>query len=93
VPSQDVAARAVQAVEAGRDLVQAAPTGYSSVVDQRGQVRQRSVLGRPEVLVATVPLRRGFTVYDHLGDLPCLLGAAAALGAGWLRQRRLRAYS
>jgi apolipoprotein N-acyltransferase len=93
VPSQEVAADAVQAVETGRDLVQAAPTGYSSVVDQRGQVRQRSVLGRPEVLVATVPLRRGFTVYDHLGDLPCLLGAAAALGAGWLRQRRLRAYS
>jgi apolipoprotein N-acyltransferase len=93
VPSQEVAADAVQAVETGRDLVQAAPTGYSSVVDQRGQVRQRSVLGRPQVLVATVPLRRGFTVYDHLGDLPCLLGAAAALGAGWLRQGRRRAYS
>jgi apolipoprotein N-acyltransferase len=90
VPSQEVAADAVQAVETGRNLVQAAPTGYSSVVDQRGQVLQRSVLGRRQVLRATVPLRRGFTVYDHLGDLPFLIAAVAALGAGWLRQRRRR---
>jgi apolipoprotein N-acyltransferase len=88
VPGQEVAAGAVQAVETGRDLVQAAPTGYSSVVDQRGKVRQRSVLGRRQVLVADVALRRGFTVYDHLGDLPFLLLAAGALGAGWSRQRR-----
>jgi apolipoprotein N-acyltransferase len=90
VPSQEVAADAVQAVETGRNLVQAAPTGYSSVVNQRGQVLQRSVLGRRQVLQATVPLRRGFTVYDHLGDLPFLVAAVAALGAGWLRQRRRR---
>jgi apolipoprotein N-acyltransferase len=88
VPGQEVAAGAVQAVETGRDLVQAAPTGYSSVVDQRGKVRQRSVLGRRQVLVAGVALRRGFTVYDHLGDLPFLLLAAGGLGAGWSRQRR-----
>ena len=30
----------VQAVETGRDLVQAAPTGFSAVVDQRGVVRR-----------------------------------------------------
>ncbi len=42
VPTQEVAAGAVQAVETGRDLVQAAPTGYSTVVDHRGRVLQRS---------------------------------------------------
>jgi apolipoprotein N-acyltransferase len=88
VPTQEVAADAIQAVETGRDLVQSAPTGYCTVVDQRGRVLQRSVLGRPQVLTATVPLRRGFTIYDHLGDLPFLLLAAVALGAGWARQRR-----
>ena len=88
VPSQEVAADAVQAVETGRDLVQAAPTGYSTVVDQRGVVRRRSVLGRSQVLVATVSLRRGFTIYDHLGDLPTLVVAVPVLGAGWLRRRR-----
>jgi apolipoprotein N-acyltransferase len=78
-------------VETGRDLIQAAPTGYSSVVDQRGQVLQRSVLGRREVLRATVSLRRGFTLYDHLGDLPVLVLGAVALVTGWARQRRRRA--
>jgi apolipoprotein N-acyltransferase len=90
VPTQEVAADAVQAVETGRDLVQAAPTGYSTVVDHVGQVRQRSVLGQRAVLTATVALRRGFTVYDHLGDLPVLVAALAALAAGWHRQRRSR---
>ena len=88
VPTQEVAADAVQAVETGRDVIQAAPTGYSAVVDQRGRVVERSVLGRRQVLTATVPLRRGFTPYDHLGDLPFLVLAAVALAAGWARQRR-----
>jgi apolipoprotein N-acyltransferase len=93
VPTQEVAADAVQAVETGRDLVQAAPTGYSTVVDHVGRVRQRSTLGQPAVLTATVALRRGFTAYDHLGDLPVLVLALLALAAGWYRQRRCRRYS
>jgi apolipoprotein N-acyltransferase len=93
VPTQEVAADIVQAVETGRDLLQAAPTGYSTVVTPRGQVLQRSLLGRRQVLAATVPLRRGFTVYDHLGDLPVLLVALGALVAGWVRQRRLTGQS
>ena len=92
VPTQEVAADAVQAVETGRDLVQAAPTGFSTVVDHVGQVRQRSDLGQRAVLTARVGLRRGFTVYDHAGDLPILVLAAVGLAAGWYRQRR-RAYS
>jgi len=93
VPTQEVAADAVQAVETGRDVVQAAPTGYSSVVDQRGRVLQRSVLGRQDLLTATVPLRRGFTPYDHLGDLPFLVLAAVALLAAWAHQRRTARHS
>jgi apolipoprotein N-acyltransferase len=90
VPTQEVAADAIQAVETGRDLVQAAPTGYTTVVNHIGQVERRSVLGQRAVITATVALRRGFTVYDHLGDLPVLLVALGALAAGWARQRRQR---
>jgi apolipoprotein N-acyltransferase len=93
VPTQEVAADIVQAVETGRDLVQAAPTGYSTVVTPRGQVLDRSVLARRQVISAMVPLRKGLTVYDRLGDLPLLLGAALALLAGLLRQRRWSSYS
>jgi apolipoprotein N-acyltransferase len=88
VPTQETAAAAVQAVETGRDLVQAAPTGFSAVVTQRGVVLQRSALSRRQVLFATVALRRGLTPYDHWGDLPVLLLAALALVAGWVRQLR-----
>ena len=87
VPTQEIAAAVVQSVETGRDLVQAAPTGFSAVVTQRGVVLQRSALGRRQVLFATVALRRGLTPYDHWGDLPVLLLSAVALGAGWARQR------
>jgi apolipoprotein N-acyltransferase len=90
VPTQEVAAAIVQAVETGRDLVQAAPTGFSTVVTQRGVVLQRSTLGRRQVLFSTVALRRGFTPYDHWGDLPVLAFAALALAAGWARQLRSR---
>jgi apolipoprotein N-acyltransferase len=51
------------------------------------------VLGRGQLLTATVPLRRGFTPYDHLGDLPFLLLAGVGLGAAWAHQRRAARYS
>jgi apolipoprotein N-acyltransferase len=88
VPAQEISAAVVQAVETGRDLVQAAPTGYSTVVTNRGVVVTRSTLGRRQVLMATVALRRGMTPYDRWGDLPVLILSAVALAAGWARQLR-----
>ncbi|HEY6473654.1 MAG TPA: apolipoprotein N-acyltransferase [Acidimicrobiales bacterium] len=88
VPAQEVAADVVQSVQTGRDLVQAAPTGFSSVVTQRGVVVARSSLGNRQVIFATVALRRGLTPYDHWGDLPVIVLSAIALAAGWLRQFR-----
>ena len=90
VPGQELAAARLQAVETGRDLVQAAPTGYSAVITQRGSVVERSSLGRRQVLTASVALRRGMTPYDHWGDVPVLLGSAVAVVLGWTRQWRSR---
>ena len=84
VPAQEVAADRVQAVEEGRDLVQAAPTGFSTVVDDRGDVVERTDLGRRQVLLATVGLRTGRTVYERTGDWPVLVLTGLALLAGWL---------
>ena len=88
VPTQEVAAAQVQAVQTGRDLVQASPTGYSAAVTQRGVVLARSTLGRRQVLTVDVALRRGFTPYDHWGDLPVVLLSLGALVLGWARQLR-----
>jgi apolipoprotein N-acyltransferase len=90
MPSQELAADRVQAVQEGRDLVQAAPTGYSTFVTNRGVVRHRSALSRRQVLVAPVPLRRGATLYERFGDLPMLVLAALALLAGWAGDRPRR---
>jgi apolipoprotein N-acyltransferase len=90
VPTQEVAAARLQAIEEGRDLIQAAPTGYSAIVDNRGRVLDQSVLGNRQVLTATVTLRDGATVYERFGDLPVLIAALLCLAAGWLIELRSR---
>jgi len=84
VPSQEVAAARLQALAQGRDLVQAAPTGFSALVDHDGRLLERSALGQRDVVSGTLALRRGRTVYERLGDLAVVLGAVALLGVGWL---------
>ncbi len=83
VPTQEVAASRFQAVEEGRDLLQAAPTGYTAVVTHRGAVLQRSVLGAPQVLFAKLGLRTGTTWFVRAGDTPVLALAGLTLLAAW----------
>ena len=80
VPTQEVAAAQLRAWETGRWVLQAAPTGYSAVIDHRGRVLERSVLSRAELLTAKVEARRGTTAYVAVGDWP-LLGLALVLVA------------
>ena len=92
VPAQEIAAARVQAVEEGRDLVQAAPTGFSVVIDHRGTILRRSGLGGRAVILAKVGLRRGATLYERFGDLPVEIAAGLLwLSAGWNGRRRPRA--
>jgi apolipoprotein N-acyltransferase len=94
MPAQEVAADRVQAVAEGRDLVQADPTGYSTLVTHDGAVVAESPLGVRSVLEGTVALRRGATVYERAGDLPVVIAATtsllAGLAAALLRRRRDR---
>ena len=46
VPAHELAVARLRALETGRWVVQAAPTGYSAVVDHRGRVLARSRPGR-----------------------------------------------
>ena len=83
VPTQEIAASEIQAVQQGRDLLQAAPTGYSAAITNRGVLLHRSVLGARQVVMATLSRRDGWTLYVRYGDLPVLVLAALALVAGW----------
>jgi apolipoprotein N-acyltransferase len=85
VPLQELAAARLRAVESGRDLLQAAPTGASAVVDHHGRVLAVSTLGERLVVRGTVALRGDRTVYTVIGDWPLLALAAAALCGAWGR--------
>ena len=88
VTTSEVATARLRAWETGRDVLLAAPTGYSAVIDSRGHVRQRSTLGARQVLVATVHRRTGRTLYVRWGDGATLLVAVALIGGGWLARSR-----
>lgn len=83
VPTQEVAAARLRAIESGRSVVQAAPTGYSAFIDHRGRVLSRSTLGRRQVLQHPVTLRTGRTIYHRTGDWLLLVIAAMAVAGGW----------
>jgi len=83
VPCQEIAAARLQAITEGRDLLQAAPTGFSSIIDNDGRVLERSPLGARAVLVGDAALRTGKTLYERLGDLPVLVSACVLLLVGW----------
>jgi apolipoprotein N-acyltransferase len=85
VPTQEIAAARLQAIAEGRDLLQAAPTGFSAVIDHRGTVLARTPLSVRAVIVRDVAMRSGQTVYERVGDLPVLVLAAVMVLGGWLR--------
>jgi apolipoprotein N-acyltransferase len=84
VPAQEVAAARLRAIETGRAVVQAAPTGYSALVDPTGRLVAQSGLGGPAVLQGILPLPTGRTFYSRVGDGPILLLALLALSVAWL---------
>lgn len=83
VPDQEVAAARLRAWETGRDVVQAAPTGFSAFVSAGGEVSQRTDLSAQQVRTAVVPLRTGTTPYVRTGDQPWLLLALACFSSPW----------
>jgi apolipoprotein N-acyltransferase len=89
VPAQEVAAARLRALETGRWVVQAAPTGYSAIVDHRGRVVALSALGRAEVLQGDVGRRTGQTLAARLGSAPIVVLAVVALAASTAPRRKV----
>lgn len=88
MPALELGAARLRAIETGRVVVQAAPTGFSAVVAPDGTVRRQSDLGAPAVLSAEIERRDGSTLYVRLGDGPMVVAGALALTLGWLLDRR-----
>jgi len=86
--TQQVASSRLRAIETGRWVVQAAPTGFSAVVSPSGRVVQRSGLREARVLTDTVQAREGRTWYGRVGDRPLIALAAVVLAAVVVAERR-----
>jgi apolipoprotein N-acyltransferase len=96
--TQQVASSKLRAVETGRWVAQAAPTGFSAFVSPDADVHERTSIGEPDVLIREVPLRSGTTWYMSIGDKPWVALALVALLAalwcsGWRPRRPRRTLS
>lgn len=90
VPAQQVAAARLRAVETGRWVAPAGPTGPSAVVAPDGSVQARSRLEVAAVLPQRVQPRTGRTPAMAVGGLPVLATASAMGLAAYGPRRRLR---
>lgn len=90
VQSQQVASSRLRAIETGRWVVQAAPTGFSAFVSPSGDVLQRTAVGERAVIRRAVPLRQGQTWYVRLGDRPWIVALLAAYAVTAVLARRAR---
>jgi apolipoprotein N-acyltransferase len=91
--TQQVASSRLRALETGRWVVQAAPTGFSAVISPDGTVRQRTSVSEEKVLYDTVEMREGLTLATRLGAWPMLVIAGLLLAGAqlvpWGLRRRM----
>jgi apolipoprotein N-acyltransferase len=88
--SQQVASSQLRAQETGRWVLQAAPTGFSAIVDHDGNVLERTGISEQRVMYATVERRDGLTLATRFGAVPMLIAALAAFALlRWRSSRQL----
>ena len=80
--TQQIASSRLRALESGRWVVQAAPTGFSAFVTPAGTVLDRSGISETAVQTRAVERREGDTWYVRIGDKPVVAVALARAGRG-----------
>jgi apolipoprotein N-acyltransferase len=84
IPEQTLASGRLRAIETGRWVLQASTTGYSAVIDHRGDVVDRTGLREQAVLEMPVDRRGGETWAVRFGQWPITLVALLLLAAPWV---------
>lgn len=84
-PYQHFVMSGFRAVEGRRSVVRAANNGVSAAFDPKGQIIEQIPLDRKDMLIASVPLNSGLTIYQRWGDWFAYACVALALGGlGWV---------
>jgi len=90
VQSQQIASSQLRAMETGRWVLQAAPTGFSAIVTPAGEVIDRSGVSETKVIQGTVELRNGLTWAVRFGRWPlfvlAILGFAISQAMGFMQR-------
>lgn len=92
-PEQQLAMSKLRAIEHGRAIVTAAPSGISAVVAPDGTIQQRTQEFTQDVLTGNLPLRDGKTAADRLGAAPewaLAIAGVLSCAAAWVLGRRPR---
>ena len=77
--SQQIASSQLRAQESDRWVLQAAPTGFSGIIDPDGNVLDRTGVSEQRVLFETIERREGLTLSNRFGVAPWLTLAIVVL--------------
>ena len=83
VQTQQVASSQLRAIETGRWVLQAAPTGMSAIVTPTGDVVQRTSISEQAVLQQDVALRSGDTIATVIGPQPIVWLSIILVALAW----------
>lgn len=83
VQTQQVASSQLRAIETGRWVLQAAPTGFSAIVNPSGDVLKRTSISEQAVLQQDVILRSGDTIATVIGPMPVIWLSGILLALSW----------
>ena len=86
--TQQIASSRLRAQETGRWVLQAAPTGFSGIIDPDGNVLERTNISEQRVLYGTVERREGLTLASRLGAAPLLILSLFAFALVRVRSRQ-----
>jgi len=86
--TQQIASSRLRAIESDRWVLQAAPTGFSGIIDPNGNVLERTDISEQRVLFGTIERRTGLTPATRFGPTPWLILALVTLIGVTARARR-----
>ena len=87
--SQQVASSQLRAIENGRWVLQAAPTGFSAIINSDGKIIERTSISETRILQGNVELRDGKTLATRAGPLPVIiLAGLTVISSNILARRR-----
>ena len=88
VQTQQIASSRLRAIETGRWVTQAAPTGFSALIAPNGALLERTGVSETRVIQADVPRRQGTTLSTLVGPWAMLALSLAGIVVAWIVQRR-----